>query len=99
MDEVKEIAILLLEFYVALGLMVIGFGFMLAGKLGGASVARFYFGGPLRWTFWRLRRVIPGLMASIWAALLAWLLRPLGVRLLRALQWLASRERGWLRPW
>lgn len=86
MNDAAQIAVLLLELYVAFGIMLIGFGYMLAGKTGGGWVAQFYFAGSWRWTLRRLRALVVGLLAGLWALvrlalagirrLIMWLARP-----------------------
>jgi clan AA aspartic protease (TIGR02281 family) len=62
--------------------MGIGFAFMVAGKDGGRRVARFYFGGSVRWVVAHGRAFVRWILASI-AALVARAV---------ALLWFASRE-------
>ena len=66
MSDAGQIAVLLVELYVAFGVMLIGFGYMFAGKTGGGRVAQFYFGGSLRWTLRRLRALVVGVLTSLW---------------------------------
>ena len=49
MSEALHITVLLIELYIAFGVMLTGFGYMVAGKVGGGRVASFYFGRSLRW--------------------------------------------------
>jgi hypothetical protein len=97
MQEVTEVALLLFEIYLALGVMLIGAGFMVLGKNGGSRVARWYFGNSLRWLWWRMRSFFTAVLSAIFTALMFWVLRPLAYHLWRGLRWLATREAGWLR--
>jgi len=92
--ETKQIALLLLELYLVLGVMLIGFGVMFAGKSGGARAAEFYFGRSLRWALGRVRLLSVSVLALAWSFLLFWILRPLGFGLWLAARWFAgSRTR------
>jgi hypothetical protein len=99
MHDIVQIAVLLLELYVALGIMLLGLGYMVGGKNLGGRVARFYFAGPLRWSLWRLRRLLAALIAVLSGTLMFWVIRPIGYRLWRGIRWFLTRERGWLQPW
>lgn len=87
----------LLALYLALGLMLVGFGYMLFGKLGGARAAQFYFARSLRWALRHGHALFMTVLITVWGAFVLWIGRPLVHRLLRALQWCVRRERGWLR--
>jgi hypothetical protein len=93
-----QLLMLLLELYIALGLMLVGFGYMLQGKNGGARAARFYFANSLWWSWWRMRRLVTVVLASISGVLMFWILRPLMDHVWRGTRWFVTRERGWLRP-
>jgi hypothetical protein len=98
MSDIAHIIVLVLELYIALGMMVIGFGYMLAGKNGGSRAAGYYFGNSIRWTWWRLRRLVAAVLAALSGALMFWIIRPLAYRLWRGIHWFVTRQRGWLRP-
>lgn len=85
--------------YVAFGLMLVGFGYMFSGRLGGARAAQVYFGASLRWTLRHVRSLLTTVLTTLWGAFVLWIGRPLTHRLLRALHWLLARERGWLQLW
>jgi clan AA aspartic protease (TIGR02281 family) len=91
--EFAHIAVLLIELYVALGVMAIGFGYMLAGRLGGSRVAGFYFGRSLRWVGARVRGLVTAVLALVKTLLVAGLVRPLLLGLQKSLRWLAGRRR------
>jgi clan AA aspartic protease (TIGR02281 family) len=94
MRELIEIVFLLFQLYVALGLMAVGFGFMLAGKTGGGQVARYYFGRSARWLLLQLRFLTAAVLTTIWQLLIDHVLHPLARHLQRALAWwFASRRR------
>jgi clan AA aspartic protease (TIGR02281 family) len=97
MNDWRQIAIALLELYVVLGIMVIGFGVMFAGKHGGSRVAHVYFAGSLSWTIAHVRALITTVLATLWH-LVAAILQPIAHALVRALHWLATRKAGWLQP-
>src|SRR5262245_31425465 len=99
MQELIQIAVILFEFYLAFGIMLIGFAYMVAGKNGGSRTARWYFGNSVRWTWWRFRLLIRRTLTFLWQALVFWIVRPLSFRVWEGVRWLATRERGWLRPW
>jgi hypothetical protein len=86
MSDWQQIAVAMLELYLALGLMVIGFGYMFSGKAGGARAAQFYFGGSLRWTLRQIRTVLSAALAMVWVVLVMWIARPLGRALVRGLR-------------
>jgi len=98
-DRVWPVLVLLVELYLTVGLMLIGFACMFAGRIGASRAARWYFGNSLRWSWWRLRLFIRRTVTFLWQALVFWIVRPLSFRLWEGVRWLARRERGWLRPW
>jgi predicted aspartyl protease len=99
-DALCSIVVALFELYLTLGLMAIGFAFMLAGKEGGARAARFYFAGSLRWVgthalaigrgvVFHIAWLMTRMMALLWSALRAHLLRPL----MQWLRWASATRR------
>src|ERR1700730_13458224 len=98
MSDIAQILVLLLELYGALGLMLIGFGYMFSGKSGGRRAAQFYFGRSLRWTWAYVRRVLRAVLIYAWGAFIFWISRPIGHWLWRGARWFVTRQRGWLRP-
>jgi hypothetical protein len=99
MSEFVEIAIAMLELYAAVGVMCIGFGYMFAGKNGGARAAQFYFGRSLRWTGAHLRLLIRRVASLAWNLFVWWIVHLLAQGLLVGLRWLFARKAGWLSPW
>jgi hypothetical protein len=77
--------------------MVIGFGFMFSGKVGGASAAQFYFGRSLRWALRGVRALIATVLAMVATVLVVWIARPLGRAVVRGLRALFRRRPGTLR--
>ena len=86
MRDIIRILIALLELYLALGLMCIGFGYMFAGKSGGTRVAQFYFGRSLRWTYRHVCAAFRRVLTALWVMLIHRILRPLGRLLLLGLR-------------
>ena len=97
MNDWKQIGILLLQFYLALGIMAIGFGMMFAGKHGATRVAHVYFAGSLSWTIAHVRALITTVLATLWHLVLA-ILQAVTRALVPALHWLVTRKPGWLLP-
>jgi hypothetical protein len=64
-----QLVVLLAELYVAFGIMFIGFGYMVMGKIGGQRAAWFYFGRSLRWSLRSLRFVFAASLAFVWRTL------------------------------
>jgi hypothetical protein len=81
----------------ALGVMLIDFGYMIGGKASGVRTAQFYFAGSLRWTVGHLRQLLVIVLASAVATIMRWIVRPITYRLWRALRRLSALPRGWLR--
>ena len=98
MSEWQQIAIALFELYLALGVMAIGFGFMFAGKDGGARAARFYFVGSSRWTLQRTRALLGMILVALWSGFVLLIARPLMHALRRAARWVVNRARSRLQP-
>ena len=84
----------LLGLYVAIGLMLVGGGLMVAGKLGGSRVAQFYFGRSLRWMLRSMRTMMTAVLVAVWGVLVALIGRPLVRGLRSALRRWAARMRG-----
>lgn len=82
-----------LALYVALGMMAVGYGYMFAGKDGGARAAHWYFGGSLRWTLGHVWGVILTVLATLWAAVAA-SVRTIAHHVWRGLRWLFTHQRG-----
>src|SRR5690349_10899183 len=97
MSESAQVVVLLLELYATVGVMFIGFGYMFAGKNGGARAAHFYFGRSLHWTAAKVRLLITSLLSLTWHILIWWVLRPVGHAASLGLRWLFSRKSG--RQW
>jgi hypothetical protein len=74
----------LLGFYVAIGLMFVGFGYMFSGKVGGTRAARFYFGRSVGWMLRSMRTMVTTVLVAAWSAFVLWVGRPLVRRLLHA---------------
>ena len=89
-----ELVAHLLGLYVAIGAMLVGFGYMVSGKVGGSRVAQFYFGRSLRWALRALRTMLTALLVAVWGALAWWIGRPLSRGLLYAFRWWVGRMRG-----
>jgi clan AA aspartic protease (TIGR02281 family) len=92
-SETLYITLLLVELYIAIGVMLIGFGYMIAGKIGGGRVASFYFGRSLRWVRDRVRLVLAWTLTRVGTIALFWIARPLAYRLWLGLRWLAGTRR------
>jgi hypothetical protein len=86
MHDIVQILIALLELYLTVGLMLIGFGYMFAGKGGGTRVAQFYFGRSVRWTLSHVRDLVRRVLATLWFVLIHWIVRPLSRAVIRALR-------------
>src|SRR5262245_44540254 len=82
-----------LGFYVALGMMLVGFAYMFAGKAGGARAAQSYFGGTLRSARAAAQGLCSAVLTKAWAVFVLLIMTPLRA----VVSWLARRERGWLR--
>jgi hypothetical protein len=87
-----RILIALLELYLALGLMCIGFGYMFAGKSGGTHAAQFYFGRSLRWALSHMRDLVRHVLATFWSVLIHRIVRPFGRGVIRGLRALFGRR-------
>jgi hypothetical protein len=98
MSDIGHLLVLSLELYLVLGIMAIGFGYMIAGKNGGKRVARWYFANLLRWVWWRVRGLVGVLLSLVWSVPMFRIVRPLLYRLGRGVRWLLTRDRGWARP-
>ena len=86
MREFVQVLLALLQLYLAIGLMCIGFAYMFSGKSGGTRAAHFYFGRSLRWTFRHVRAALRRVLTALWVTLIHRILRPLGRALLRGLR-------------
>ena len=93
-SEWRQMAIAMLELYVALGIMAIGFGVMFAGKHGASRVAHLYFAGSLSWTIAHVRALITTVLATLWHLVLS-ILQPVAHALVRGVRWLLTRKAGW----
>ena len=87
----------LLGLYVAMGMMLVGFAYMFAGKAGGTRAAHFYFTRSSQWALRQVRSLFSAVLISVWAAFTVWVGRPLLHAFMQGLRWFATRERGWLR--
>jgi hypothetical protein len=96
---IRQLIVILLELYIALGMVSVGFGCLFAGKQGAKRAAQKYFGTSLRWAWFKMRRALAATVSFAWEALMRFVIRPLAYHLWRGIQWLATREPGWLRPW
>jgi hypothetical protein len=95
-QELAEIALLLLQLYLAVGFVFIGAGLMVMGKNGGSRAVRWYFGNSLRWVWWRLRSALRTVLSAMFSALMFRVLCPLAYGFGRGIRWFLTRERGWL---
>jgi hypothetical protein len=86
----------LFGFYLAFGIISVGFGVMFAGADGGKRAAHFYFGRSLSWTIEHIRALFVLVLATLWRVVLG-IVRPLALHLWRGLRWFVTRERGWVR--
>jgi clan AA aspartic protease (TIGR02281 family) len=93
MTEALYLIILLVELYMAVGVMLIGFGFMVAGKIGSSRVASFYFGMSLRWMVQRVTALLAWMLTGVVLFLEVWIIRRLASRLWRGMRWLTGTRR------
>ena len=94
MAEVTQIAVLLLELYLTLGIMAIGFGMMMGGKAWAQQVGRFFFVRPFALMGAAARYRARQLLAFVWHVIVGLLLLPIARLLWRALRWpLGNRRR------
>jgi hypothetical protein len=92
MNDWTQIGMLLLQFYVAFGIMAIGFGVMFAGKHGAARAAHFYFAGSLRWTLGHVWGLLTAVLATAWTGTLS-ILAFVAHHLWHGVRWLSTHER------
>ena len=95
MDVIEQLFIL----YVAVGIMLAGFGMMLGGPPQAKAALRYFFLRPLKWLLATLRSWLWLVLGLIASAVLVYVLAPIGRSIARAWRWLTTRERGSLRKW
>jgi hypothetical protein len=91
MTEALAIAGALLQLYIAVGVMLIGCGYLAAGTIGAGRVAAFYFGRSVRWVARRLRLGVTSLVSHVMPSTIGRLLRCLICR--SDSRWLSGRQR------
>jgi hypothetical protein len=97
MQELAQVLVLLIKFYATAAIMAIGFAMMVAGKDGAAAAGRLFFVRPLRWAGEQVRVHSISSIAASWRFILHRVVDPFILAVERAVIWLMTRERGWLR--
>jgi hypothetical protein len=94
MHDTVRLLILVLELYLTLGIMTVGFAMMLGGKDWAGKTARYVFLRPAEKLASKVRELAAGALTHAWLLLVILILAPLGRALMRALAWLMGRLRG-----
>ena len=97
MHELARLLVLLLTFYATVGIMAIGFAMMVAGKDGAAAAGQLFLVRPLRWAGEQVRVLGIASIVASWQFFLHRIVDPFILAIERAILWLITRERGWLR--
>ena len=97
MQEIAQLLAMLVAYYATFGIMGIGFATMLAGKDGAIAAGEFFFLRPLRTAGQRLHVVGRALLVGGSRLLLHRVVDPFILAVERAVFWLVTRERGWIR--
>lgn len=97
MHELTEVLVLVLTYYLTFAFMGIGFGAMFGGRSGATAAGNFFFVRPLQWAVRQARVLCIGLIAASWRFMLHRVVDPFILAVERAVIWLVTRERGWLR--
>ena len=97
MQELAQVLALLVKCYATFAVMAIGFGTMIAGRSGATAAGNFLLVRPLQWAARHARVLGFGLIAATWRFLLHRVVDPFILAVERAINWLVTRERGWLR--
>ena len=96
MQEIAQLLVMLIAYYLTLGIMGVGFATMFAGEQGARAAARFFFLTPVQRLVGQARVGSVALLAGVWRILVKYTFRPFIEELTYWLRWLTTRERGWL---
>ena len=97
MQEIAQLLVMLVTYYATFAIMGVGFATMFTGKDGAAAAGNFFFLRPLQWAGQQLRVLGMAFIAGSWRLLLQRIVDPIILAVERAVIWLVTRERGWLR--